>query len=76
MPDGYRKTEIRKTFKFMEGKANLVVLILDDEDKDRYALSKQIRDLGFGIHSNCLLAAAIEKYWRPNDQGSPTKLHG
>jgi hypothetical protein len=30
MPDGYHKTEIRKAFKFVEGKANLVVLMLND----------------------------------------------
>lgn len=71
MPDSYHKTEIRKAFKFVEGKANLVVLILNDEDKDRYALFKRIGDFEFGIHSNYLSAAAMEKCWRPNDQGSP-----
>lgn len=29
-PDGYHKTEIRKAFKFVEGKADLAVLILND----------------------------------------------
>lgn len=60
MLDGYHKTEIRKAFKFVDGKANLVVLILNDEDKDRYALFKQIGDHEFGIHSNCLSTAAME----------------
>ena len=68
MLGGYHKTEIRKAFKFVEGKANLV-LILNDEHKDRYALFKQIGDLEFSIHSNCLSAAAMEECWRPNDQG-------
>lgn len=69
MPDDYHKTEIRKAFKFVEGKGNLVVLILNDEDKDRYALFKQIGNLEFSMHSNCLSAAAMEKCWRSNDQG-------
>lgn len=30
MPGCYHKTEIRKAFKFVEGKANLLVLILND----------------------------------------------
>lgn len=43
--------------------------ILNDKDKDRHAHFKQIGDLD--IHSNCLSAAAMEKCWRPNDQGGP-----
>ena len=71
MLGGYHKTEIRKALKSVEGKANLVVLILNNEDKDRYALFKQIGDHEFGIHSNCLSTATMEMCWRPNDQGGP-----